>query len=44
MNTQDNDQTQNTTSYLSALQFILGGCILYFGAIITFAHLFVAAL
>ncbi len=44
MNTQNDDQTQNSISYSSALQFIIGGCILYFGAIIAFAHLFVAAL
>ena len=44
MNPQDNDQTHTSISYSSALQFIIGGCILYFGAIISFAHLFVAAL
>lgn len=44
MNPQDNDQAQTSISYSSALQFIIGGCILYFGAIISFAHLFVVAL
>jgi hypothetical protein len=44
MNPQEENQVNASIKYATALQMILGGTVLYFGAIFLFAQLFVAAL
>lgn len=44
MNQENTQQDTTQVNYSTALKMIMGGTILYFGAIVLFAQLFVAAL